>query len=109
MTPSQAAAWKGHLTGADLCNYLEEYYNVFLRTKVKFSFNTEVLEISRQQDGKWLVRTEDKQDHKTNTLQFCRIIVATGVSHLAYDGLSGNGILCKLGKLTLFGYKLIHS
>jgi len=79
MTPAQAS--KGHLTGADLCSYLEEYYNIFLKTKVKFSFNTEVLEISRQQDGKWLVRTEDKQDRKTNTLQFYRIIVATGVSH----------------------------
>jgi len=80
MAPSQVATSKGHLTGADLRNYLEEYYDVFLKTKVEFSFNTEVLEISRQQDGKWLVRTEDKQDHMTNTLQFCRIIVATGVS-----------------------------
>jgi len=81
MTPAQVNTSKGHLTGADLCKYLEEYYNIFLKAKVKFSFNTEVLEISRQEDGKWLVRTEDKQDRKTNTLQFGRIIVATGVSH----------------------------
>ena len=83
MVPSQGAASDRHLTGADLCNYMEKYYDTFLKTKVNFIFNTEVLEISREQDGKWFVQTEDTQTHTTNILKFCRIIIATGVSHLS--------------------------
>jgi len=83
MVPSQGATEDRHLTGADLCNYMEKYYDTFLKTKVNFIFNTEVLEISREQDGKWFVQTEDTQTHTTNILKFCRIIIATGVSHLS--------------------------
>ncbi|XP_006457665.1 hypothetical protein AGABI2DRAFT_213163 [Agaricus bisporus var. bisporus H97] len=67
-----------HISGLDMCNYMEEYYDRFLKGKVKFSFNTEVLDISRDGSGRWLVRVEDLQDGNQDTLKFSRIILATG-------------------------------
>lgn len=77
--PSETAVTGGRLSGLDLCNYMEKYYDNFLKGKVTLCFNTEVLDISRQEDdGKWLVRTENTRTHAKNNPQFSRIILATG-------------------------------
>ncbi|KAJ3575500.1 hypothetical protein NP233_g1053 [Leucocoprinus birnbaumii] len=76
--PSDAASTGGRLSGLDLCNYMESYYENFLKGKANFSFNTEVLDLSRQEDGKWLVQTENTQTHTRDNLSFFRIILATG-------------------------------
>lgn len=78
--PSESAATGGRLSGLDLCNYMEKYYETFLKDKVVLRFNTEVLDISRDQHGTWLVRTEDLETGVTKTITYSRIILATGVS-----------------------------
>jgi L-2-hydroxyglutarate oxidase LhgO len=70
-----------HMSGLDMCNYMERYYDRFLKGKVEFIFDTEVLDISRDASGAWLVRVEDLQAGTKDILKFHRIILATGVSH----------------------------
>jgi hypothetical protein len=40
------------------------------------------LNIFRGEHGTWLVRTENLYSHATETLEFHRIVLATGVSHV---------------------------
>ncbi|KXN85055.1 putative flavin-containing monooxygenase 1 [Leucoagaricus sp. SymC.cos] len=76
--PSESTVTGGRLAGLDLCNYMEKYYEKYLKGKVDFNFNTEVQEISRSEDGTWLLRVKNTQTHAVETLKFSRIIVATG-------------------------------
>lgn len=78
--PAESAATGGRLSGLDMCNYMEGYYDTFLKDKATFKFNTEVLEISRDEKGTWVVRTEDLKTGSVNTLKYSRIILSTGVS-----------------------------
>lgn len=80
--PDKSAATGGRLSGLDICNYMEKYYELFVKEKATFKFNTEVVDISRDEGGTWLVRTENLQTGAKETLKYCRIILGTGVSHM---------------------------
>jgi L-2-hydroxyglutarate oxidase LhgO len=68
------------LTGLDICKYMEKFTDKFLTGKAKFHFETEVLNIDRDENGKWNVTVEDLPTKSFRTLTFSRIILATGVS-----------------------------
>jgi dimethylaniline monooxygenase (N-oxide forming) len=70
------------LSGFDLCNYMEKFADKFLVDRAKFHFQTEVLNIERDEDGKWNVAVEDLPTKSLRTLTFSRIILATGVSRI---------------------------
>ena len=78
--PENAAATGSHLPGLDLCNYMEKFAEKFLVGKVKFHFETEVLDIERDANGKWNVEVKDLPTKSLSTLTFSRVILATGVS-----------------------------
>jgi hypothetical protein len=70
--PADSVATGAHASGLDMCNYMERYYDYFLKGKIEFTFNIEVLDIFRDANGPgrgWFIL-------KT------RIILATGVSYL---------------------------
>ena len=71
------------LSGADLCTYMEKFAKTFLHGKAKFHFETEVLNIERDGNGKWNITVEDLPTKTLKTLAFTRIILATGVSRLS--------------------------
>ena len=68
------------LSGFDLCKYVEKFADKFVLGRAKFHFQTEVLNIERDEDGKWNVAVEDLPTKSLRTLTFSRIILATGVS-----------------------------
>ncbi|CAA7266120.1 unnamed protein product [Cyclocybe aegerita] len=76
--PENAARVGGRLSGTDMCEYMEKYSATFLEGKVKFMLQTEVLDISRNAEGKWSVRVENAQSRAREVLAFSRIILATG-------------------------------
>jgi dimethylaniline monooxygenase (N-oxide forming) len=84
LLPTEPATAGARPSGLDMCNYIESYCDRFLKGKVEFIFNTEVLDISRNEIGEWLVRLEDLQTGTKDILKFKRIIVATGVSHSTF-------------------------
>jgi cation diffusion facilitator CzcD-associated flavoprotein CzcO len=79
--PAESETTVARVSGLDMCNYMERYWNRFLKGKVEFTFNTEVLDVSRDEGGTWLVRVEDLLAGTKDILKFSRIILATGVSH----------------------------
>lgn len=74
------ATGDGRLRGLDICNYAEKFTDKFLIGKAKFHFETEVLNIERDEKGNWNVAVEDLATKSLRTLTFSRIILATGVS-----------------------------
>ena len=69
----------GRLSGRDMCNYMEKFAETFLTGKAKFQMETEVLNIERDEKGKWKVTIEDFRQGSSSILIFSRIILATGV------------------------------
>ena len=80
--PDNTNAADGRLSGLDVCNYMEKFTQKFLAGKAKFHFETEVLNIERDDNGKWNVAVEDLHTKTVRTLTFSRIILATGVSRI---------------------------
>lgn len=69
------------LSGMDICNYMENFTKKFLDGKAKFLMETEVLNIKRDEKGKWKITAEDLRHGSSRVLIFSRIILATGVRH----------------------------
>ena len=69
------------LSGMDICNYMENFTKKFLDGKAKFLMETEVLNIERDEKGKWKITAEDLRHGSSRVLIFSRIILATGVCH----------------------------
>ncbi|KAJ3512120.1 hypothetical protein NLJ89_g3707 [Agrocybe chaxingu] len=76
--PENAARVGGRLSGTDMCEYMEKYSATFLEGKAKFKLQTEVLNISRDAEGKWSVLVENALSRLKEVLVFSRIILATG-------------------------------
>ncbi|KAF9444652.1 FAD/NAD(P)-binding domain-containing protein [Macrolepiota fuliginosa MF-IS2] len=68
----------GRLSGLDMSNYMERFYETFLKDKVNFIFSTKVLDISRDGHGRWRVQTEHQETGATEILEYSRIILSTG-------------------------------
>ena len=85
--PENAATGDSHLRGLDICNYVEEFTDKFLIGKAKFYFETEVLNIERDGNGKWNVAVEDLATRSSRILTFSRIILATGVSSTKFENI----------------------
>ena len=85
--PENAATGDGRLRGLDICNYMEKFTDKFLIGKAKFHFETEVLNIERDENGNWNVAVEDLASRSLRTLTFSRIILATGVSRINFETL----------------------
>ena len=75
------------LSGCDICNYMENFSSTFLNGKARFQMETEVLNIERDEKGKWKVTIEDLRHGSSGVLMFSRIILATGVRRLVLDVL----------------------
>jgi len=80
--PEESSQSGGHLTGLDMCNYMENFSSTFLKDKAKFIFGTEVLNVDRATQGGWSVEVKDLESNVNRTLSFSRIILASGVSSL---------------------------
>lgn len=83
--PETAATDDGRLRGLEICNYVEKFTDKFLIGRVKFHFETEVLNIERDENGNWNVTVEDLATRSLRTLTFSRIILATGVSRTNFE------------------------
>ena len=73
------------LSGRDICNYMENFAKTFLIGKAKFRMETEVLNIERDEKGKWKITVEDLRHGSYSILVFSRIILSTGVRRLISD------------------------
>ncbi len=69
----------GHITGMGMCEYMETFYEKFLKDKVVFKFKTEIRTVARHAAGVWSVSVEDLCSGEAHTLQFSRIVLCTGV------------------------------
>jgi hypothetical protein len=87
LPPENSATGDGRLRGLDICNYMEKFTDKFLIDKAKFHFETEVLNIERDEDGNWNVAVEDLTSKSLRTLTFSRIILATGVSRTNFENI----------------------
>ncbi|KAF9034318.1 hypothetical protein BJ165DRAFT_1512908 [Panaeolus papilionaceus] len=76
--PENAAESGGRLSGMDMCRYMERFYEMFLKEKAKFIFKTNVLNIHRDEPGKWKVKVQDRESQKERVMQFAKIVLATG-------------------------------
>ncbi|KAF8801867.1 FAD/NAD(P)-binding domain-containing protein [Phlegmacium glaucopus] len=77
--PQDSTIDNGHrLSGIDLCDYMENFAENFLIGTAKFKMETEVLNIERDEKGKWKITIEDLLDGSFSILTFSRIILATG-------------------------------
>ena len=85
--PENAATGDGRLRGLDICNYMEKFTDKFLVGKAKFQFETEVLNIERDENGNWNVAVEDLATRSSRILTFSRIILATGVSSTKFENI----------------------
>ena len=85
--PENAATGDGRLRGLDICNYMEKFTDKFLVGKAKFHFETEVLNIERDENGNWNVAVEDLATRSSRILTFSRIILATGVSSTKFENI----------------------
>lgn len=78
--PDNAEKTGGHITGMGMCEYMETFYETFLKDRAVFKFKTEILNVSRNDSGIWNVSVEDLVYKKTEMLSFSRVILCTGVS-----------------------------
>jgi len=78
--PDESDESGGHLTGQELCAYMEKFYSIFLMNKVKFKFEEEIDRVRRDDDGVWEVSTSLVHSGEEKIRRFSRIILATGVS-----------------------------
>lgn len=69
----------GHITGMGMCEYMESFYEKFLKDKAVFKFKTEIRSVARNAAGVWNVSVEDLCLGKAQTLEFSRIVLCTGV------------------------------
>ena len=76
------------LSGIDICNYMENFAKKFLVGKVKFQMETEVLNIERDENGKWKITNKDLRHGSSTVSIFSRIILATGVRRLIFHLLN---------------------
>ena len=75
------------LSGFDVCSYMENFTKNFLKDKAKFQMETEVLNIERDEKGKWRITIEDLRSGSHSVLIFSRIILSTGVRYLTFEVL----------------------
>ncbi|KJA15628.1 hypothetical protein HYPSUDRAFT_48150 [Hypholoma sublateritium FD-334 SS-4] len=68
----------GHITGMGMCEYMESFYEKFLKDMAVFKFKTEIRSVARNAAGVWNVSVEDLCSGKTETLEFSRIVLCTG-------------------------------
>ncbi|PPQ71555.1 hypothetical protein CVT24_006436 [Panaeolus cyanescens] len=76
--PENAAESGGRLSGKDMCRYMEKFYEMFLKDKANFIFKTNVLNIHRDEPGKWRVNLKDRDSGEEREMRFARIVLATG-------------------------------
>jgi len=75
------------ISGIDLRDYMENFTEKFLIGKAKFQMKTEVLNIERDEKGKWKITIKDLRHGSSRVLIFSRIILSTGVRCLTFDVL----------------------
>ncbi|KAF9559738.1 FAD/NAD(P)-binding domain-containing protein [Agrocybe pediades] len=68
----------GHITGLQMCEYMETFYSKLLKDKVKFAFEEEIVSVERNATGRWRVEVTGVQTQHKATYEFSRVIVATG-------------------------------
>ncbi|CAA7266092.1 unnamed protein product [Cyclocybe aegerita] len=76
--PDDSVETGGHITGMGMCDYIETFYEKFLQGKAKFIFETEVLNVRRDETKGWEVKVEGVCSKEPRVLTFSRIILATG-------------------------------
>ncbi|OBZ73499.1 hypothetical protein A0H81_06151 [Grifola frondosa] len=67
----------GRLTGDDMQKYLETFADKFLEGKIRFE--AEVVNIRRDDIGKWLISISDKKTGAQEVVTYSRIVLCTGV------------------------------
>ena len=77
--PVDAEKTGGHITGMGMCEYMETFYEKFLKGKVVFKFKTEIRTVARNAAGVWNISVEDLCSREAQTLKFSRIVLCTGV------------------------------
>ena len=77
--PVDAEKTGGHITGMGMCEYMETFYEKFLKGKVVFKSKTEIRTVARNAAGVWNVSVEDLCSGEAQTLKFSRIVLCTGV------------------------------
>ncbi|KAF8162699.1 hypothetical protein B0H34DRAFT_650867 [Crassisporium funariophilum] len=82
--PENSAESGGRLSGQDVCNYMEKFTEKYLAGKAKFIHETEVLNIERDEQGKWNVAVKDIPSGSEGVMTFSRIILSTGGLSNAY-------------------------
>ncbi|TFK38878.1 hypothetical protein BDQ12DRAFT_604602 [Crucibulum laeve] len=76
--PATSVETGGHITGVDMCNYMESFAEKFLNGRVTFHFETEFHNLRRDEAGTWHVKTEHLKSGRAETLEFKRIVLCTG-------------------------------
>lgn len=81
--PADAKTTGGRLTGEAMQSYFESFEQRFLRNLIRY--RVEVLDISRNQKGKWTVKIRDTEKGEEESLQYDKIVLCTGVSLFIFD------------------------
>ncbi|KAF9559739.1 FAD/NAD(P)-binding domain-containing protein [Agrocybe pediades] len=81
--PKDSSESGGHITGEGLCEYMEKFYETFLKGKVGFKFEEEIIRVRRDDSdpgGVWEVTTRRSVgDGDEVKRRFSRVVLATGV------------------------------
>ena len=77
--PADGEKTGGHITGMGMCDYMESFYEKFLKDKAVFKFKTEIRSVARNAAGVWNVSVEDLCSGEAQTLEFSRVVLCTGV------------------------------
>ena len=70
-----------HLSGEDMCAYMEKFADTFLSGKIRFE--TEILEIRRAGGSGWEVEVQDLRTGVKEVLTYARIVLCTGVGPIS--------------------------
>ena len=70
-----------HLSGEDMCAYMEKFADNFLSGKIRFE--TEILEMRRAGGSGWEVEVQDLRTGVKEVLTYARIVLCTGVGPIS--------------------------